>query len=76
MKKPKKHKSNCCKADIVWRTGVSKITYAECSECGKPCGFHISVRREWEINPSTKIIPDKREKIIEKQTQKEIKENE
>jgi hypothetical protein len=34
----------------------------------------IKIRRTWGINPTTKILGDKREKIDKKETDKEIKE--
>jgi hypothetical protein len=48
--------------------------YCICTKCNNPCNFYIPIRKTWAINPKTKINGDKRERITEHLTKKEIEE--
>jgi len=64
-------KSNCCGAKIIKQVKENKdITL--CSKCGKYCKVYNEERKTWEINPKTKIIPNKK-KDWSKLTKEEIK---
>jgi hypothetical protein len=77
-----KLKSVCCKADITYSDpapdfiGDKNLTIGTCScicsKCGEPCNLMINERRTWTRNPKTQILKDKRKKIKDKITKKEI----
>jgi hypothetical protein len=78
-------KSNCCNAEIKIdmtsdfygdnpKTMQIGTCYYVCIECKQACDVHSNQRRTWKINPVTKIKGDERDKIKEKELNKEIKE--
>jgi hypothetical protein len=75
-------RSKCCFAPVViggvgdFRKGDNIVTmYYMCTKCEMACDIIIATRKEWTRNPKTQIMPDKREKNIKKQLDKEIKED-
>jgi len=71
-------KSNCCNAGVRVE-GMDDFDnactmYHVCNYCNKPCDIHANERKVWKINPVTKIKGDERDKIKEKELNKEIKE--
>jgi hypothetical protein len=71
--------SNCCNAEIKvggcadFEGDKSACTqYYVCTKCDNACDTHLNVRKVWKINPSTKVKGDKRGKVTEKLTKKEI----
>jgi L-lactate utilization protein LutB len=45
-----------------------------CTKCSQPCDIYSKERKLWNRNPATKIEKDKRSKLKEKLTKKEIRE--
>ena len=45
-----------------------------CTKCHQSCDVYSNARKTWTINPKTQIVPNKREKIRNKEINKEIKE--
>jgi translation initiation factor 1 (eIF-1/SUI1) len=72
--------SNCCNArtEVVCSPDdIDKIgctMYHKCLKCNCACDVHSNKRRVWIINPSTKVKGDKRAKIKNGLTKKEINE--
>jgi hypothetical protein len=51
-------KSKCCGAKI---RVIGKTTmHYECYKCGKPCDIIISIRKEWKMNPETRVQSNKK----------------
>lgn len=78
-------KSTCCNAEIKTnmvpdfigdnpKNMIIGTCYYICTKCDEPCNSYLKERKTWKINPATKIIGDKREKIHKKEINKEIKE--
>jgi len=86
MEKKSKIKSECCKVPIRYsdfapdfigddpKTMRVGTCYAICNKCNQPCNIYIPIRKTWKINPATKVKGDKREKIKDKEINKEIQE--
>lgn len=88
MTKNKKPLSDCCRAEIKYsdfspdfignnpKTMKVGTVSAICSKCNQPCNFYIPIRKVWNRNPKTQIIPNKKKKKNKstKLTPKEIKE--
>ena len=80
-KKKSNYKSNCCNEKIIVR-GIGDFDdkdrictmHFECTKCHMDCNVHIGIRKTWEINPSTRIVPNKKKKSSIKLTAKELKE--
>jgi len=63
-------KSKCCKAKIKVIHGMSDFIgdknptvctmHYECCKCGKPCDILIPIRKEWKMNPKTRVQPNKK----------------
>lgn len=66
-KKKTKLKSTCCDAPV-------KINDAGlfCTKCHNPCDYTVKVRKTWEINPKTRIAPNKKQKNLDKLSKEEI----
>jgi len=64
--------SKCCGAKVVVRGKTTR--YYVCLACGNACDVYCIVkeRKFWTRNPKTQIIGDKREKIKDKEINKEI----
>ena len=89
-KKKSNLKSTCCKSEVRYSNpapdfigdsspqNLSKphigTCYAICTLCGQPCNIYFPVRKVWTRNPKTQIIGDKRDKVRQKETDKEIQE--
>lgn len=54
-------KSKCCKARVVVR-GKTTMYYI-CLKCGEPCDTFLVERKTWQINPRTRVVPNKRKKL-------------
>ena len=51
-------KSKCCSAKI---RVVGKTTmHYECCKCGKPCEIIIPIRKKFNMNPKTRVQPNKK----------------
>lgn len=77
-KKKSNYKSICCNADVRIE-GMNDFykqctMYHVCTYCNRPCDITIKIRKTWEINPSTRIVPNKKKKSSTKLTAKELKE--
>jgi len=66
-------RSKCCGSRVVIR-GKTTIYYV-CLLCGDACDIYVVDRKMWQINPSTKVKGDERDKQKRKESDKEIKEN-
>lgn len=57
------------------KTGNS---YCICSKCGEACSVYLKQRKTWDINPQTKIIPNKKRRLtkLSPQELKKIKQEE
>lgn len=73
-----KYLSDCCHSEITTRGGLSDFSsdkcevtmWMECNKCHQPCNVFLNKRKTWEINPKTRIVPNKKRDI--KLTKKEI----
>lgn len=71
--------STCCSAETKVHTSGDEIdkvgctNYMVCSKCGEPCNFYTKTRGVWQINPVTKVIPNKKKKSSTKLTSGELK---
>jgi len=85
MKRKKRNfKSECCNAEVHLSKTLNKLfgNFSEkistgtyeciCSKCHKACDVYIPIRKVWTINPKTRIIPNKKKRILDKLSQKEI----
>lgn len=78
-KKKSKYISKCCGAKTKVCTSPDEIDeigctmYTICIKCNQPCDIVIKERRTWEINPKTRIVPNKKEKNKKLFTDKELK---
>jgi hypothetical protein len=78
-KKKTKLKSTCCDAPVKIG-GVGDFNdkdkvctlYSVCTKCGNPCDIKSTVRKTWEINPKTRIAPNKKQKNLDKLSKEEI----
>jgi hypothetical protein len=82
--KKNKFKSLCCKADIKFtnpspdfagdksKSMTIGTCYCVCSECGQPCNIYVPIRKKWNINPSERIVPNKKKNDWDKLSKKEI----
>jgi hypothetical protein len=64
MKKKSNLKSICCNKEVRVE-GMNDFNkqctmYHVCTYCNKPCDVTVKVRKIWTINPSTKVIPNKK----------------
>jgi hypothetical protein len=71
-------KSICCNANVRIE-GMDDFDkqgtmYHVCTTCNQPCDVIFKIRKGWEINPVTRIIPNKKKIKSTKLTAKEIKE--
>lgn len=71
-KRKKSERSKCCGAKVKV-IGKTTLHY-QCLKCKKPCDVYFVQRKFWKINPSTKIIPNKKRRKSIKLTPKELRE--
>jgi len=60
-------KSKCCNAPVRigggenCRDKKAQITmYHVCTKCNQPCDTIVKERKTWEINPKTRVVPNKK----------------
>lgn len=69
-------KSKCCHETVKVLCSPDKIGYTMCyicSGCQEACDVFIPERRTWEINPKTRVVPNKKNKNDKMFTDKELK---
>lgn len=72
-------KSNCCNSNIRIEGGedfgkqFGGTYYYVCNECNQACDVHADERKTWEINPKTRVVPNKKKKNDKLFTNKELK---
>lgn len=78
-KKKSQLKSNCCNSPIRTEGGedfgkhFEGTFYRVCDKCKQPCDVHLDERKVWIINPSTRIVPNKKKKNEKLFTDKELR---
>jgi hypothetical protein len=51
-------RSKCCNAKVKV---VGNVTmYHVCTKCHQPCDTFYVERKTWEINPKTRVVPNKK----------------
>jgi hypothetical protein len=77
--KPSTLRSTCCGAEITSITSPDEIDkigctcYCVCTKCGEPCDIYSKPRAVWNINPKTRIVPNKKKKDWNKLSKQEVK---
>jgi hypothetical protein len=78
-KKKSQLKSNCCNSIVRTEGGgdfgkqFEGTFYYVCNKCRRACDVHLDDRKTWEINPKTRIVPNKKKKNEKLFTDKELK---